>query len=325
VNVKRAMEKRFTAAQMANVEERIATVNRILDRMGNEAAQQGANLGIWRKANMELLYALSLPALQQTERNAHSLDGLAGAIRSAAEDPNLIGDPNADLVYTPINPCRYIDTRGGPPVSPASPRGYDLVNNGAFYGGDASCTMLQNVAAAVAVNVTIDQAGAGPAFLAVKPTLAAPTTSFMNWTQAGTQLANAGVVTLDQGIADPEFFILVSSPTHVLVDFFGYFAEPEATALDNFVALTTQNVAASAQFSIFSPICPAGYRLTGGGRVSTAFGAPAFAAGSRPVANNSIAVISGANVANQWLCQGVNTAVAQDYHCFAVCARTPGR
>jgi hypothetical protein len=314
VDFKRATQKRFTAAQMANVQERIATANRILDRLGNEATQQGGNLSIWRKSNMELLYALSLPALQSVERNANSLESLATAVREAANDPNLIGDPNADLVYTPINPCRYIDTRGGAIVSPATPRAYDLFFNGSAYGGSAGCTVLENVAAAIAVNVTIDQAQAGPAFLAIKPTLAAPTTSFMNWTAAGTQLANAGVVTLDQSGADPEFFILVSSPTHVLVDIFGFFAEPQATALQITNPTTNWSIT-SGSFSV-TVACPAGYTITGGGW------------------NHNVGHFDGVSATqssaegNSWRCRGWFTGPAgstQAGTCEAVCARIPGR
>ena len=318
VGLKRATEKRFTAAQMANLEERIATANRILDRLGSEAGKQG-NLSVWRRANMELLLGLSLAALQQVERNANSVDSFAATVGAAGEDPNLIGDPNQDLVYFPITPCRYVDTRGAAPVSPAAPRSYDLANNGAIYGGSAACTLPQTVTAAIAANITITEPQGAPAFLAVNPTLAAPTTSWMNWYESGpsVQAANAGVFSVFQG-AGAEFHILVSSPTHVLVDFFGFFAEPNATAVDNFVTFTTELVAASSTFSIVSPPCPAGYRLTGGGHIASLYGAVLTLDHSGPTA-------TGANTATAWHIQGTNGVNAQNYTSYGVCARIPGR
>ena len=120
-------------------------------------------------------------------------------------------------------------------------------------------------------------------------------------------------------------FVLSSdSASDVVIDLMGYFAAPVATALDNDVLFTNTAVAASATFDIFSPACPAGWRLTGGGCLSSSFGGPACV-GSRPVQGASTALVTGVKLADRWLCQGTNGAGAQNYQCFGVCARVPGR
>jgi hypothetical protein len=94
-------------------------------------------------------------------------------------------------------------------------------------------------------------------------------------------------------------------------------AKPDQTILFN-----VQAVAANASFSLFSPICPAGTHAVSGGWRAANFDAPVEMAASRPTANGGFGDISGTNVANQWLVQGVNSATAQNYSVFVVCANT---
>ncbi len=54
---------------------------------------------------------LSLPRLEAAQAQAHHLQSLARATAAAMDDPLLLGDPSADLVYTPVAPCRYIYAR----------------------------------------------------------------------------------------------------------------------------------------------------------------------------------------------------------------------
>ena len=66
------------------------------------------------------------------------------------------------------------------------------------------------------MNVTIVAPAAAPGFLALKPTAAAATSSFLNWYEAGpsVQMANMGVVTIFPDAATvPEFVKPRTRPT----------------------------------------------------------------------------------------------------------------
>jgi hypothetical protein len=303
-------QSRLTAKQSENLEARITTANAIIRRLEPEAKARG-RADIWRRATLESLLALPLRALRQVEADAVTVEALSVAAQSAADDPNLIGDPSEDLVYTPITPCRYIDTRHGPKISSAAPRSYDLANTGATYGGSGSCGAPQGIAAALAANVTITEPDVAPGFLAFKPTLAAPVTSFMNWYEAGAhvQVANSGVVTVNQA-GGAEFVIQVSDATHAIVDFFGYFAEPEATVLDRQLVTANAPIAANNN-AVVSVACPAGYLSSGGGCTSSSF---------------LIQMVSSFQQGTGWICAANNaTAAAGTITVAATCVRIPGR
>ncbi len=93
-------------------------------------------------------------------------------------------------------------------------------------------------------------------------------------------------------------------------------AKPDQTILNN-----TQFVAANANFSLFSPVCPAGTHAVSGGWRADFFGSPLTMATTKPT-NSTGSDVSGVNVADRWRVQGVNSATAQNYHVFVVCAQT---
>lgn len=324
----------LSAAQREEVNARIELAMSIVERLSAEAKSRGLSEG-WRQATLESLLPLNSNALRRVQQQAFNLNAMGSAIAEVGDDPNLIGDPNRDLTYTPVAPCRFIDTRnvGGRLNGSLT---YDLSTNGATYGGVAACNPItifgvtdDEQIGAIAMNVTIVDPTTAPGFVAAKRTAADPITSLVNWYQAGpaVQAANQGIVSINQTpVGTIDNFVLQSSgPVHVIVDFFGAFIEPQATPVDHFITIGSQNVAANAAFSIFSAVCPAGYRVSGGGHRASQFNAPAQLAALRPAANNSIAVFTGANVATQWLCQGTNSATAQVIECYAVCSRIPGR
>lgn len=304
-----------TAAQLENVQARIATAQAILSQLQPSAKAAGAAAG-WRQATLESLLLLSLPQLETIHGQAHDHHSLVRATAAVMEDPTLLGDPSADLVYTPITPCRYIDTRNaGGPITAAAPRGFDLALTGASYGGSAACSAQQNVVAAIAMNVTITEPVGAPGFLAVKPSLAAPVTSFMNWYDAGphVQLANSGVVTVSQPGAPDEFVIQVSHTTHVIVDFFGVFQAPQRTRLLMSDAASPLTPLAPGAFgSLTSPDCPMGLNVTGG----SCFTSPGVAA----------YLLTSRKNGNAWTCEYFNaTGVTSQTLAMVHCAAIPGR
>lgn len=258
----------ITEAQQARVRERVALAMRILEKHEAEAQAQGLSPD-WRRAQLEALLPLSLAALEEVERAA-DLETLGQAIALEEADPQSIGNAGEDLVYTPVVPCRYIDTRAvGGRIS--GYRGYDLANNGSAYGGNAACAPAtlfgvtnQNYGALV-LNVTA-VAPTAPGWLAIKPYTAAPTTSVVNWYDVGqtVQAANQAIVTTMRNSAEFEFYIQTSAPVHVVADLFGAFLPPEATRLD---CVTSENTATAVPGSalFISSNCPTGYTPTGGG------------------------------------------------------------
>jgi hypothetical protein len=90
---------------------------------------------------------------------------------------------------------------------------------------------------------------------------------------------------------------------------------------DQTILFNTQFVGAFATFNLFSPICPAGTHAVSGGWRADFFPAPVTMTASRP-SNGGFDDLSGTNVADRWLVQGINDATAQNYHVSVVCATT---
>lgn len=242
--------------------------------------------------------------------------------------PLALGDTANDLVYTPVNPCRIVDTRNiGNPISANTTRSFD-VDGANFFGQggfNGPCGIPFNVARAVAMTITATAANAVGFFTAWSVGSPQPFTSVINF-NANQNIANTTIVPVLPGGGDDFFVFSGGATAHVVIDVVGFFAAPTTTALDNNVVRTDSNILAGAgAYSVFSPSCPAGWRLSGGGHVLTQF-ADNPPIGSRPVVQGSAALTSGINVANAWLCQGNNTGrPATTVSCFAVCARVPGR
>jgi hypothetical protein len=312
----------ITREQVERLEARIAAAQRLVGRFEHEAKRRGRADG-WRQATLEALLPLSLPALQQVEQQAVDVDAMSRAVADVLGEPPNLGDTDEDLVYTPITPCRFLDTRNvGGKIS--GNRGFDVDLNGATYGGAASCHLPTLFGSglvpigALAMNVTIvDTSTAGaPGFVALKPSPLSPTSSLLNWYEAGgsVQVANLGVVSLFQNVfvAQPEeFFIQTSGAVHVIADVFGAFIAPRATALQQVRVEATGDVAAGTSGIVVAPACPASYTLTGGGCYTQH-------------TNHLVEATypSGA----QWTCWGRNnTALTSELTTYGVCARVPGR
>lgn len=307
----------ITAQQLESTQARIEIARGIVARLQSQAKALG-RAGSWSQSTLEMLLALPLGALQRVERDAFTVDALPALVAEAAEDPQLIGDPNQDLLYFPITPCRFADTRGvGGRIDGF--RAYDLAFTGATYGGDGACNLPslfgvpQNQFGALAMNVTLVDPTAAPGFVAAKPTAASPTTSLLNWYQVGptVQAANQGIVTMDQSGAGPEFVIQTSAPVHIVLDVFGAFLSPHATALDVVSVTTVWSTVGSGTFSVVAT-CPAGYTVTGGGFFRN------------PGTPGAVDATQASRDGNGFRCGG-QTSTTESGYCEAICGRVPGR
>jgi hypothetical protein len=230
--------------------------------------------------------------------------------------PDVLGDAADDMVYTPVTPCRIVDTRvAGGPIAAGTYRTFDA--DGSTFteqgGSSASCGIPFGVAYAVAMTITVTSPS-GPGYLTAWALGTQPFTSVLNYTAAET-LANSTIVPILPG-AGNDFSIYSSAKAQVVVDVAGYFAAPVATALDC-TTVTTDYVAVPVD--VYTPItasCPAGRTVTGGGYQTAegTLGYPGVWITSVP---------SGSNGWTTWVDNQTNGT--RQMNSYAVCCRVPGR
>lgn len=144
-----------------------------------------------------------------------------------------IGTYNSDLVFTPIVPCRIVDTRvaGGVITGKTSRVFQGWAATYAAQGGSATnCGLPQSTdVAALAVNLVV----VGPAaegWIAAWPSnTTMPLASNLNY-KAGDVLANSAILKINQGTS--EWSLHTTSTTHFVADVTGYYIKPVATALE---------------------------------------------------------------------------------------------
>jgi hypothetical protein len=250
----------------ANLDARMSAVEAII-----AAVEKGPNAATLTVANVvwlrESLYRLTLEQLQNLGLPSTLTEASEALGRVRDASPQL-GSTSVELVYYPITPCRYIDTRfqGGPLVNT---RAYDLSFTGGAFGGSIACDPKAVVGGnedrigALALNVAIVGPTVAPGFVGVRPAGGTTTTALVNWWEQGpsVQASNAGVVSTNQSpstVAEIEFF---GGSTQFIVDVFGVFAAPSASILDcvsgGYTATTLTTT--TRNYSLTAGACPAGY------------------------------------------------------------------
>ena len=222
-----------------------------------------------------------------------------------------LGALTNDLVYTPVAPCRIMDTRVAGGVIPAnSTRNFVAFGVSSFtsQGGSATnCGVNPLAATAVAINLTaVNPAAAG--FATAYPFgTTQPTSSSINYA-AGAVVNNALIVQTPNPIAAFDFTLYTFSQAHYVADIVGYFAPPVATALQCVeTTKTVVNVVSNGTANANAPACAAGYTQTATNCESSDWLVPFvfLNAGTCSARNNS--------------------AGAQDIRASRTCCRVPGR
>ena len=187
--------------------------------------------------------------------------------RSDAPTPKVLGALGNDLVYTPVAPCRVVDTRStaAGAIAANSARNFLGINASNFSsqgGSTTNCGTLGLNATAIALNVTaVTPSIAGYATVYPYGTTQ-PTTASVNYA-AGAIVNNAIIAQIPNPLASFDFTIYTYAQSHYVVDIVGYFAPPLATALQCVdTANTITSVAAGATANSVAPACPAGYTQT---------------------------------------------------------------
>ena len=237
----------------------------------------------------------------------------AAALTSPGGVPTkVLGSAAGDLVYTPIAPCRIVDTRvtAAGPIVANSTRSFVALNTDySLQGGsNTDCgTAGTSLVGAVAINVTaVTPSGAGYATVFPYNT-PQPLASSVNYT-AGAIVNNAIITRIPNPLTSGDFTIYTFAQSHFVVDIVGYFSAPQATALQCVQSgLATVDIPASGSATVFSPACPAGYTKTSNSCDTTSTSAYL-----------TISAIGG--------CQARNTSASlQQLTAQATCCRVPGR
>lgn len=208
----------------------------------------------------------------------------AGAAQAQAgvadQVADALGSSSNSLVFTPIPPCRIVDTRGAGArtgmITGGTARAFDFTTGGFSkgQGGETSCPGLPSVnPSAWAVNITV-VGHAASGYLTVYPfghTM--PATSFLNYFASAWSLANAGTVTGCPGCAD-SVWIDAYATTHVIVDVMGYY-EPAtgfATGATSQMWGAATVLTPGASDWQWGGSCPAGTLVVGGGAANNGGG-----------------------------------------------------
>jgi hypothetical protein len=232
----------------------------------------GMSSGEWTEQMMGTFTGADLTNLRRASE-ATSFDAMSGALfggssakNMALKRPTMIGDTENDLVFTPLPPCRIVDTRvTGGPIGANQSRNFigwtatDYLTQG---GSVTNCSIPEN-ASALAANVVAVDTVQKVGFLTAWPSnVARPFAATINF--VGSDIGNEVVLKLCRPGCQTQFSVYSTSQTQVVVDVYGYYMEPVATPVD----CTVVGQAAPLLSGILTDVsasCPTGYAATGGG------------------------------------------------------------
>lgn len=225
------------------------------------------------------LSVLCIPAgAAQLGPEGRDMTGAAGDGKSPSGNPSDIvvdlapakfGDLTQDLVYTPIQPCRIIDTRStaAGAIATNSTRSFVAVSASSFTsqgGSSTNCGTLGLSATAVAVNFTVVSPTNG-GYLTIYPFgTAQPLAATLNYLATDVVRGNFAIVKIPNPLSSFDFTIFAATQTHVVADIVGYFAPPLATALQcqDTANTVVAGIPAGGTANANAPACPTGYTQT---------------------------------------------------------------
>jgi len=220
-------------------QNRGAVIERVVGEWGDRLAS--SNAGISGAQLRQILSGLRSDHLLAASL-AGSVEGLRDVVSGALVRTDVavsrslvhtksLGDTTDDLVYTPVVPCRIVDTRlgAGGVFVPQTQRDWLAYSPGGFagQGGSATNCGIPVRPVAVMMNTTLANTVGGPEFFELWPfNQARPTTATVNWSGPGQQPANAEIVPLCIGSCTADFSAYASGQTQAIIDVLGYFNPP---------------------------------------------------------------------------------------------------
>jgi hypothetical protein len=228
-----------------------------------------------------------------------------------------LGNSSSDLVFTPITPCRIVDTRNaGGMISSLGTRVFNAwaVSYSSQGGNAAGCGLPQSsdVAALVVNLLVISPIGAG--WIAAWPNnTPMPVVSNLNF-KTGDVLANSAV--LKVWPSNGSWSLYTTTTTHFVTDVTGYYSRPTSVgSLECETQSGATTVLANSGVTA-TKLCSPGFVLTGGGCHDYETDGSLLIAKSRPILPENTG----------WFCRWQNTS-SNDLTAFvdARCCRIPGR
>ena len=147
----------------------------------------------------------------------------AGAVIDTYNIVRII-ESSDDLVYTPVTPCRIVDTRkAGGAISANGIRNYNVRGAVAYQGGNsAGCPSPKGESRAVHINVTSVPLGNG--WITAYPYgSTAPTASLVNYRSDAQNVANSGTIKTCFNCTKDINIKSGGGKTHVIIDVLGYY------------------------------------------------------------------------------------------------------
>lgn len=188
-----------------------------------------------------------------------------------------LGALTNDLVYTPVQPCRIVDTRttAAGAIAANGTRNFVAfgISNFSSQGGSATnCGVNPLSATAVAINLTA-VTPASPGYATAYPyNTTQPLAASVNYA-AGAIVNNALIVQTPNPVASFDFTLYTAAQSHFVADIVGYFAPPVATALQcvETSSTTSPGVIPDGTVNALAPSCAAGYTQTATNCVSSSW------------------------------------------------------
>lgn len=182
-----------------------------------------------------------------------------------------LGDTARDLVYTPVQPCRILDTRAaGGPIAADGARSFRAVHpasTGGDYtaqgGSSTDCGMGATSASAVVINLTVVTPGAAGFATVYTAGTTRPLAASVNYT-AGAIVNNSVTVQIPNPATAEDFSIYSYAQSHYVADIVGYYSQPQSTALacTSFQS-SPGTIPANSIGNVYGPACWQGYSIVG--------------------------------------------------------------
>ena len=188
-----------------------------------------------RAATAADLQSMNLALLGNSRTSANPVPGVTAA---------KLGTAGSDLVYTPMTSCRIVDTRvAGGPIATNGSRSFAAFTTTDFTlrdGDGTNCDLPANVFALMVKITASNPVGHG--YFTVYPSNESkPPAASLNYV-VNLDTCNESHFRLCRPGCANQFTVHSLLQSDVVIDVNGYFAEPEATALDCAVALQGGNL-----------------------------------------------------------------------------------
>lgn len=189
-----------------------------------------------------------------------------------------LGSFDKDMVFTPVTPCRILDTRNTLILNAGETRGFNGpgVNSFESQGGSAGACNLSEIEpiASLVINFTVVNPSTG-GYITAFPTANSPRplATTVNFS-AGDVLGNNAVLKLSENPLGFAFNVYTTSQTHLVADVVGYFNAAPVSQLKCYTTaphVGAINAPNSGRYlgNATAPACPASYSSAGTSCISS--------------------------------------------------------